>query len=291
MYSLDVETGIADLGAVGREHVEAVLAEGTVPIVWQPIVSLSTREVLGYEALARFVPLNGQQLSPAAWFAAASAHGLRQALELAAVRSACSELKNMPDGVFISLNISPATLAHADFLDALGEVEPSRLILEIAEDAVVDASEDVQAALSLLRESGVRVALDDTGSGLVSLRQLLDIQADIIKIDTDVVRGIDVDITNQAIAFSLKSLAERSGALSLAEGVETEEEAKILADLGIQAAQGYLFGRPESLTAAAASRARNGTVHAEGAGGATSAGTRRNGRKPSQRRSPQQPRA
>ncbi|HLI44316.1 MAG TPA: EAL domain-containing protein, partial [Acidimicrobiales bacterium] len=107
--------------------------------------------------------------------------------------------------------------------------------------------DDTQAALSLLRDSGVRVALDDTGSGLVSLRQLLDIQADIIKIDTDVVRGIDTDVTKQAIAFALKSLAERSGAVSLAEGVETEEEAEMLESLGIEAAQGYLFGRPAPL--------------------------------------------
>jgi EAL domain-containing protein (putative c-di-GMP-specific phosphodiesterase class I) len=120
-------------------------------------------------------------------------------------------------------------------------------VLEITEDSVAEATSDVNEALANLRLKGVRVALDDTGSGLVSWRQLLGVNVDIIKIDTDVTRGVDTDATKQAISYALKSLAERSGAISLAEGVETEQEAEMLTSLGIEAAQGYLFGRPAEL--------------------------------------------
>lgn len=290
MYSLDVETDtVAEVGAVTREQVEAVVEAGGIPIAWQPIVSLETREVLGYEALARFASLEGEEeLSPAAWFAAASSYGIRQRLELAAVRDACAGLADLPPAVFISLNVSPATVADPAFKDAIEGVAGDRLILEIAEDAVADASDDVQEALSSLRDAGVRIALDDTGSGLVSLRQLLDIRADIIKIDTDIVRGIDVDVTNQAIAFSLKSLAERTGAFSLAEGVETEEEAEMLAALEISAAQGYLFGRPTS--AAELPPSHSGPASAGGAGESPSGGSRLRRRRSTPRRSPRRSR-
>ena len=243
-----VTTMVNDNAPVGREQLEAVFEAGAIRVAWQPIVSLATRDVLGYEAFARFTQFsNRDQLSPVAWFSAASAFGLRERLEMLAVRSALADAKRMPETVFISLNVSPATVEDPELEKALEAVTADRVVLEIAEDAVADASEVVDQAINRLREKGVRIAVDDTGSGLVSLRQLLGIHADIIKIDTDVTRGIDYDVTKQAIAYALKSLADRSGATSMAEGVETEEEADMLATLGIGAAQGYLFGRPGPL--------------------------------------------
>ena len=87
--------------------------------------------------------------------------------------------------------------------------------------------------------------MDDTGSGEVSLSSLLDVQADIIKIDNEVTRGIESDPLRQAMASALKSLADRLGAMSLAEGIETADELACLRTIGIQAGQGYLFGKPE----------------------------------------------
>ncbi|MGO9197871.1 MAG: EAL domain-containing protein [Acidimicrobiales bacterium] len=241
-------TEVSEQEGVSRDQIETVIEAGEIPIVWQPIVSLESREVLGYEALARFTQFsNRDQLSPVAWFSAASAFGLRESLEMVAVRSALTQLEHVPEGTFVSLNISPSTVATLELEEDLHNVASDRLVLEISEDAVTDAGDGINEALTRLREKGVRVALDDTGSGLVSLRQLLGVQADIIKIDTDVTRGVDTDVMKQAIAYALKSLAERSGAMSLAEGVETEAEAEMLASLGIEAAQGYLFGRPAEL--------------------------------------------
>jgi EAL domain-containing protein (putative c-di-GMP-specific phosphodiesterase class I) len=235
--------------SVSREELSSLLDGDHLTIAWQPIVSLPSHDVIGYEALARFAQLaDAEPLSPVVWFSAASHHGLRERLELLAARSAFSELDRLPADGFVSLNVSPATASHPDLEGLVVGVGPDRVVLEIAEDAVAGAAPDVVDALARLRDKGVRVAVDDTGSGLVSLRQLLGVHADIIKIDTDVVRGIDTDVTKQAIAFALKSLAERSGAVSLAEGVETEEEAEMLESLGVEAAQGFLFGRPEPLS-------------------------------------------
>jgi len=97
----------------------------------------------------------------------------------------------------------------------------------------------------MLRANGVRIALDDTGSGDVSFSSLLDVHADIIKIDVDITHGIASDPMKEAMAASLKSFADRLGAMSMAEGIETEEELERLRELGVQAGQGYLFGRPE----------------------------------------------
>ena len=239
---------LIDRRAVTREQLEAVLRAGEIPVAWQPIVSLETRVVLGFEALARFARYSARdEVSPAAWFTTATALGLRTELEIVAARSACGQLNRLPETVFVSLNVSPATVASPELDKMLSGVAADRIVLEIAEDAVAAAAGDLEDAWGRLREKGVRIALDDTGSGLVSLRQLLGVHADIIKIDTDVVRGIDYDVTKQAIAYALKSLAERSGAMSLAEGVETEEEAEMLTSLGIGAAQGYLFGRPSEV--------------------------------------------
>ena len=236
--------------AVGQEEIEAVLKVGSCTVAWQPIVDLATREVLGYEALARFGGIDDADVTSATeWFSAASFAGVRDRLELLAVSSAFAEFQRLPETVFVSINVSPATVTSAAFEELLGAVPGERLVLEISEAAVAYAeTEEVLAVLERLRKEGMRVALDDTGSGPASLRQLLGIDPDIIKIDTDIVHGIDEDEMRQAIAYALASLADRAGAISLAEGVETEGEAEMLTSLGVKAAQGFLFGRPAELS-------------------------------------------
>jgi EAL domain-containing protein (putative c-di-GMP-specific phosphodiesterase class I) len=216
-----------------------------VGIALQPIVDLATTEVIGYEALARFC--GEASITPQQWFAEAAALGLLHETEMAAVRAALGELDQLPPEVFISVNVSPATAASAEFRELLGTVDGSRVVIEITETVAEDGYDEVSDAVGVLRASGVRVALDDTGSGSVSFSSLFEVHADIIKIDVEVTHGIDSDMMKQAMASALKSLADRLGAISLAEGIETEEELKLLRDMGIQAGQGYFFGRPESV--------------------------------------------
>lgn len=238
------------MAPVSRERIESVIRDGVVAIAWQPIVSLPGREVVGYEAFARFGPAaDGEAQSPSEWFRAAEAAGLRDALEVVAARSALAQLDRLPSGVFVGLNVSPVVVGeleeHGDFGE---EATANRVVLDFREEAAAGAmNASVSEAVARCRARGVRIALDDTGSGMVSLKQMLGLQADIIKIDTDVTRDVDTDVAKQAVAYALKSLAERSSAMSLAEGVETEAEARMLASLGVEAAQGYLFGRPAPL--------------------------------------------
>jgi len=228
-----------------RERTELLLAEASIRVAFQPIVELATKHVIGYEALARFP--GDSVISPQRWFAEAAEVGLQLEIEMAAIGAALAHLGDLPADAFISLNVSPLTAGSAELRDALTSVEGSRVVLEIAENAAAHGYEQVTEAVDALRELGVRVALDDTGSGTVSFSNLFDVHADIIKIDIDVTRGIAFNPMKEAMASALKSLADRSGAMSLAEGIETEEELDLLKGLEVEAGQGYLFGRPESM--------------------------------------------
>jgi EAL domain-containing protein (putative c-di-GMP-specific phosphodiesterase class I) len=219
--------------------------DGSIRVAFQPIVDLASTNVIGYEALARFP--GDPSISPRAWFAKAAEVGVLLELEMAAIRAALEQLERLPSDAFISVNVSPATAGSEQLRAALGEVDGSRVVLEISENAAADGYEEVSEAVGALRATGVRVALDDTGSGTVSFSSLFDVHADIIKIDIDVTHGIASDPMKQAMASALKSLADRLGAMSLAEGIETEEELNLLRGVGVQAGQGYLFGRPESV--------------------------------------------
>ncbi len=226
-----------------RRRFEELPADGSIRIVFQPIVDLATTKVIGYEALARFP--GDSSVSPRTWFAEAAEVGLLLEIEMTAIRAALAHLERLPAEAFISVNLSPETAGSDELRDVLGGVDPKRVVLEINEDAAAGDYEEVSEAVGALRATGVRIALDDAGSGSVSFSGLFDVHADIIKIDIDVTHGIASDPMKEAMASALKVLADRLGAMSLAEGIETEEELNLLRGVGVQAGQGYLFGRPE----------------------------------------------
>ena len=129
---------------------------------------------------------------------------------------------------------------------------PERLVLDIAENATVDNYHLFTEVIDHLRSLGVRIALDDAGAADVGLQHLLGVRPDIVKIDTTVIHGIAEDELRQAVACAYASLAKRAGAISLAEGIETEAELAMLLSLEVETGQGYLLGRPaflEDLTA------------------------------------------
>jgi EAL domain-containing protein (putative c-di-GMP-specific phosphodiesterase class I) len=228
-----------------RRRTEQLLEDDSLRIAFQPIVDLASKRVIGFEALARFP--GDSEISPQVWFAEAAEVGLQIDIEMAAIRRALLDFEHLPSDAFISLNVSPPTAGSADLREALSQVDGSRVVLEITESALAEGYEKVSEAIGVLRATGVRIALDDTGSGSVSMSNLFDVHADIIKIDIVVTRGIESDPMKEAMATALKSLADRSGAMSLAEGIETEEELGLLRTLKVGAGQGYLFGRPTSM--------------------------------------------
>ena len=125
--------------------------------------------------------------------------------------------------------------------------EAGRLVVEITEHAPVDDYDQLKKALDPLRERGLRLAVDDAGAGFASLRHILNLAPDIIKLDRTLIDRIDEDCSRQALAAGLISFADKIDAAIVAEGIEREEEVHALDELGVGFGQGYFFARPGPL--------------------------------------------
>lgn len=228
------------------EKIDQALAGDALQIVFQPIVHLAGRQVVGYEALSRF------RLSPPRppdqWFADAAALGRGVELDVAAIRAAGRLRHALPSGVFLSVNTSPETLLDPRGQDVLAELSHAgSLVVEVTEHAPVEDYDALRTALTPLFALGVRLAVDDVGAGFASLRHILKLGPDILKLDLALTRGIDADPALQALAAAMISFATKTGKQIIAEGVETTAELEALIALGVDHGQGYLLGRPEPL--------------------------------------------
>jgi diguanylate cyclase (GGDEF)-like protein/PAS domain S-box-containing protein len=223
-----------------RTEIEEVLArpELVVP-VFQPIVDLRTGLLAGYEALSRFPHVPDRP--PHVWFQQAHACGLGTDLEEAAMRSAIAR-PGRPDGAYLSLNVSPSVLADGG-VAALPD-DLTGIMVEVTEHELVAEGTMLEDALAALRARGATVAVDDAGSGYAGFTQLMRVRPDLIKLDRAVVAGVDQDAAKSALIESFVAFASRVGARVCAEGVETLEELRALADLDVHSAQGYVLGRP-----------------------------------------------
>jgi len=226
-------------------HVMAALAAGQPSIVYQPIFDLSTQRLAGLESLSRFEM--EPRRPPDQWFAEAAQVGMGVELELAAIRAALRALPAMPTHTYLSVNCSPATIFSGELEQALAAADPRRIVLEITEHDTVEDYPMLLAFLAPLRAAGLRIAIDDAGAGYASLRHVLHIQPELIKLDVSLTRNIDSDAMRRALASALIAFARESGARIVAEGVETEAELRTLKALGASCGQGYFLARPMSL--------------------------------------------
>jgi EAL domain-containing protein (putative c-di-GMP-specific phosphodiesterase class I) len=213
---------------------------------FQPIVRLASRTPIAYEGLARFPASMG--LTPAQWFSTARRLGRGLDLECAALRVVSAAAHRIPDDCPVSVNLSPTAILEPSVQDFLA-AQDRQLIVEITEHEPFP--EDLGAELTPLRERGIQVAVDDAGAGYASFIQLLRLRPDIIKIDGELIAGIDRDPAKRAIATALTSLAAELNATLIAEAVETAEQLETLMRLGIQYGQGFHLGRPQPASAAA----------------------------------------
>ena len=223
-----------------RERIERCIAEQLFLPVYQPIVELSTGRVVGAEALTRFTQ---DDRGPLAWFAEAATVGLGVELELAAVSAALAAFETSSD-TFLALNFSPS--AFDGVLGVITRGDPGQIVVELTEHIAVADYAALQEMITKLRRHSVRIAVDDTGSGVSSLRHILEIRPDIIKLDLMLTIGIDTDPVKQALAQALASFATRIDTPVIAEGIETAEQMQTVADLGIGLGQGFHLGRPQS---------------------------------------------
>jgi PAS domain S-box-containing protein len=237
-----------------RERVEQLLRDGGPSVVVQPIVELATGCTVGVEALSRFPAHVGQ--GPEVWFADATAAGLGVELELAAIEKALATLQRLPSDLYLSLNASPATLASPRLVELLTAAPTERLVLELTEHLPVADYDILSAPLNRLRRLGVRLAVDDAGSGFASLQHILNLAPDTIKLDRALVQDVDTDPARASLVVSLVLFADRLGATLVAEGIEKPQERAALQDLGVRYGQGFHLGPPLPVTALADSARR-----------------------------------
>lgn len=227
------------------ERMQGVIAQCRFHIVYQPVVDLDGGAVVGYEALARFEaePVRG----PDEWFSEAHAIELGHWLEVLAIEKAMEGLARIPEGQYLALNVSPQTILSGALDQVLRDAPLERLVLEVTEHSSIGDYSLLSGALALLRGRGLRLAVDDAGSGYASFRHILKLKPDTIKLDQSLIRDIDHDRCSRALAAALITFARETGSCVVAEGVETEQELATLRALGVSTAQGYLLGRPSVL--------------------------------------------
>lgn len=222
-----------------RATLERELAEGAFRPVFQPIVELDSRRVVGYEALTRF----DSGARPDQQFQSAWAVGLGPELELATLEAAIVEATRLPAGSWLDVNVSPRLLAEPGRLCSLLRSADRPIVLEVTEHEPVG---DYAALRDAIRDLGpdVRLAVDDAGAGAANFGHIVELRPDFVKLDQSLVRRVHENLGRQALVVAMRHFARTAGCRLVAEGVEEDAEAATLEALGVEYVQGYLFGRP-----------------------------------------------
>ncbi|HET9119878.1 MAG TPA: EAL domain-containing protein [Solirubrobacterales bacterium] len=223
-----------------RSEIERILRQRAVEPVFQPVASLTTGRLLGYEALARFP--DSPERPPSTWFAQANACGLGPQLEAAAIEAALA-VSGRPPGTYLAVNVSPSALS-TDVVRSVLPGDLSDLVIELTEHEVYIGDSLLADSLADLRERGARIAIDDAGAGYAGLKQVMWVRPDIVKLDLDLTRAIHSDPVRMALVESLVRFARRVGATVCAEGIEEHDDIEVLANLDVPWGQGYALGRP-----------------------------------------------
>ena len=225
-----------------RFQIEQVLREGSFVPHFQPIVDLRDGHlpVVGVEALTRFA----DGMSPDARFRFAASCGLGVELERMTLDRALTEASNLTDSGWVSVNVSPTFLLQDDgFAERLAAYGKD-VVLELSEqEQVADYTELKERVRSL--GAHVHLSVDDAGSGFASLRHILLLQPEYVKLDRTWVTKVDTDPARQSLIAGLVHFSITTGCRLIAEGIETDAERQTLADLGVQYGQGYLLGFPQ----------------------------------------------
>jgi len=228
-----------------RNRVRNVLDSGTLDVAFQPIVSLSHMHTVGYEALSRFS--GPSACPPDILFAEAEEVGCLAELELTAIDKALKAMPKLGPQQFLSVNASPSTIMSEAFTQLLSQFPLQRIVVEVTEHAEVDSYEKLSEALAPLRRQGTRLAVDDAGAGYASMRHILQLHPDIIKLDISITRDLDNSAAHRALVRALVSFTLETRGHVVAEGIEKDSELRILREMGVHKGQGYLLGRPSLL--------------------------------------------
>ncbi|MEW5990759.1 MAG: bifunctional diguanylate cyclase/phosphodiesterase [Chloroflexota bacterium] len=251
-FDPDLDRGHVDEGmrAELSAAVSGVIESGALSPVYQPIVHLPTGRILGYEGLIRVGPDAGFAHT-GALFDAAEVAGRVLDLDRAALDVVLRGAFAVPLTTLVSINVSPRSFEAPEFnatvfLAILRHhgIDPGRVLLELTERDAIRDIDRLRTAIMALQDAGIRVAADDVGAGNAGLRLLSQFRFDAVKIDLSLVHGGARQDQTLSVLTSLVQLARRWGALTIAEGVETPDQLRMIRQLDIDAGQGYLLGRP-----------------------------------------------
>lgn len=230
--------------------IRRAIEEAQFELYYQPLISLPTHEISGFEALLRWHHPERGLVSPAEFIPIAEDTGLIDTIGAWVLRQACSEATGWPEHVKIAVNLSPAQFRSDELVGIVNQaliasgLEPSRLELEITESVLLQQDDPNLMTLHRLRQMGVRISMDDFGTGYSSLSYLRSFPFDKIKIDRSFVKGLSNDGGSVAIVRAVTGLSRSLGITTTAEGVETDEQLHCLAREGCHEVQGYLFSKP-----------------------------------------------
>lgn len=255
---------VAEIGDIGQaerafstaaqaryRRLAQLLRPGRSTPVFQPVLDLHSEQVVGYEALTRFDDYAGESTEDL--FREAHDAGLGIELELHTARQAVNGFRRgggQCSSAYLAVNASPGLLYRPALLEALSELPTSQVVVEITEQREFDTYDQLRQAVNLVHERGMRVAVDDMGSGFAGLQRLVDVKPEIVKLDRVLTARIDTDPPRRALVTALRQFADDLGLSVIAEGIERKAQLDILLDLGVTYGQGYLLGRPAPTPAA-----------------------------------------
>ena len=222
-----------------RRSLETVIADRAFTSVFQPVFEIMGSRLVGHEALTRF----DDRVPPDQRFSNATVVGLGLELEYATLERAIESSHSLPNGTWLSLNVSPAAAMSGRPLARLLARARRPVILELTEHTEVHDYPALRLAIAGLG-AGIQVAVDDAGAGYASMQHVVEVRPDLVKLDISLVRGIDADRARQALVAGMRYFADETNCLMLGEGVETDAELRTLGRLGVVLGQGYLLGRP-----------------------------------------------
>ena len=224
--------------AIKRARIRKVLQNDALSMVYQPIFKIQSRQVIGFESLARFSDL--PERPPDHWIHEAHAVGLGIELEVRAIERALAAFPLLTQDLVMTFNASPETIMICALEKLLaGFPDLKRLAVEIAEHAVVSQYQEIAAVLQPFRKRGLQIAIDDAGAEYASFRHILNLAPDRIK--------LDMSLTRRVLTVAFVHFARDTGSKLIAEGVEMQAELTTLIELGVSKAQGYFLGRPRKL--------------------------------------------
>ena len=233
-----------------EQALRRAVSAGDVEPYFQPIVDLRTRRTIGFETLARWTDPDLGPVPPTTFIPIAEERGIIGPLSQLVLRKATEAASHWPEDLFIAFNLSPSQLVDQNtglqILSILGRVgfNPRRLEVEITETGLMSDPASAGKAVEDLRRSGIRISLDDFGTGQSSLGRLRDFHFDKLKIDRSFIATMLDDRPSEHIIRAILAMCEGLGMDVVAEGVEQEAQADRLLQFGCSGGQGYLFGRP-----------------------------------------------